>query len=99
MRLALGAAAARLDREHLGLALGVARSSAALIRSLPSSTVIEWVVAVAWALRAMNGSKASASSIDSRLRSVISRSMGLSRWARATDGGTGRSQFASSGSG
>jgi hypothetical protein len=77
----------------------VARLSAALIRSPPSSTVMEWVGAVTWALSAMNGSKASVSSIDNRRCAVISRSMGLSRWARATVGGTGRNQPASSGSG
>lgn len=77
----------------------VARSSAALMRSRPSSTVIEWVEVVSCALSAMNGSKTSVSAIDSRRFSLISCSMGCRRCARATAGDTGRSQFASSGSG
>lgn len=77
----------------------VARLRAALILSKPSSTVIAWVLAGVWALRAMNGSKESVSSTDSRLRSWISRSIGCSRWASAMEGRTGRSQFTSSGSG
>ncbi len=57
----------------------VARSSAALIRSLPSSTVIESLVTDICAPSAMKGAKASDNWIDCRLRSVISCSIGLSR--------------------
>ena len=71
----------------------VAMSSAALMRSMPSSTVMAWVGAGAMALTVMNGSNDSVSSMDRRRRSWISRSMGWRRWARATEGGTGRSQF------